>query len=129
MSVAFTSQPIRRGPKPRRSKPVAAPSQAAPLRQELLASASRLRPFTAEELSVFLWDNYRVQRSPRRLAQLRTTGGGPPYVRDGIVARYPQDLAIAWVERLLGAPVRSTAEESARRQLGQRATTDVPTLT
>jgi hypothetical protein len=173
MSAAFTSQPIRRGPKPRQGKPGGEPSQAAPVTREQLlgtvapvtevqletapyvaqaplggaipaiqaqlpgtiAPAPRARlgaaippsrppPFTPEELSAFLWENYRVQRSPRRLGQLRAAGGGPPYVRDGVVARYPRETAIAWVETLLGAPVRSTSEESARRSLERR---DVPT--
>ena len=132
MSAAFTSQPVLRGPKPRRGKPVAGLGEGVPASREHLlgttAPASRPPPFTAEELSVFLWERYRVQRSPRRLAQLRSVGGGPPFVRDGIVARYPQELAVAWVETLLGAPVSSTSEESARRLLERREAA-VPALT
>ena len=68
-------------------------------------------PFTTQELSIFLWNEYRIQRSPMRLAKLRYTGGGPPFVRDGVQVRYPPPLARQWVEDLLGTPVRSTAEE------------------
>ncbi len=72
-------------------------------------------PLPADELCAYLWTKYRVKRSPRRLAQLRIEGGGPPFVRDGCVVRYPLRLADAWVAELYGEPVRSTTEESARR--------------
>jgi hypothetical protein len=68
------------------------------------------------EASDYLWNRHRIRRSVRRLAQLRATGEGPPYRRDGLVAvLYPPDLLDAWAEQQLGQPVRSTAEESARR--------------
>lgn len=76
-------------------------------------------PFLPEELSRHLWDQYRIHRSPRRLAQLRGTGEGPPFLRDGCVVRYPRALADAWAEAQLGEPIRSTAEEAARRQIAQ----------
>lgn len=70
--------------------------------------------FTPQEMSDFLWSEYRIQRSPGRLAKLRTYGGGPPFVRDGIQVRYPPPLARQWAQDVLGKPVRSTAEEVTR---------------
>jgi hypothetical protein len=72
-------------------------------------------PLPPDELSAFLWTFFRIQRSPRRLAQLRMSGEGPPFLRDGNVVRYPPRLAAVWAVEQLGEPVRSTAEESARR--------------
>jgi hypothetical protein len=83
-----------------------------------------LPPLPPDEFSKFLWDNFRIQRSPRRLAQLRMSGQGPPFMRDGNVVRYPPRLGSIWAIEQLGAPVRSTSEESARKLIGARA---VPT--
>ncbi len=109
---ASVAKPIARGPKPgtaAKAKPAA--------EVQVVGPTTRLPPYTADELSAALWDCHRIQRSARCLAQLRSIGGGPPYVRDGITARYPRDLAHAWAERLLGTPVSNTSEETARKQL------------
>lgn len=71
-------------------------------------------PFTTQELSKFLWDEYRIQRSAMRLARLRYIGGGPPFVRDGVQVRYPLPLARRWAKGQLGTPVQSTGEETTR---------------
>jgi hypothetical protein len=68
-----------------------------------------------EELSERLWTRNRMKRGRRRLAQLRVTGEGPPYVRDGVKVLYPVDLADAWADALLGKPVVSTSEETVER--------------
>jgi hypothetical protein len=56
-----------------------------------------------------------MKRGPRRLAQLRASGEGPPYVRDGVKVLYPIALADAWAQALLGQPVVSTSEETVER--------------
>jgi hypothetical protein len=90
--------------------------QASPAAQDPSAPASDGPPFTPEELSEYLWTRWRIKRSPRRLGQLRSIGGGgsPPYVRDGLAVRYPRKLADQWAAETLGQPVRSTAEEAVR---------------
>jgi len=72
-------------------------------------------PFTTTELSEWLWSQYRIKRSKARLAKLRQIGGGPSYVRDGVMVRYRREDARKWAERQLGqTAVASTSEESAR---------------
>jgi hypothetical protein len=70
---------------------------------------------TAEELSQFLWSEFRIKRNTRRLGQLRATGGGPGFHRDGLVVRYRKSRARVWAEDQLGEEITSTSEESARR--------------
>jgi hypothetical protein len=71
---------------------------------------------TPEEAATYLWDRHRIRRSPRRLQELRMTGEGPPYHRDGTVVRYTAPGLDEYAQRRYGEPVRSTAEEAARRQ-------------
>jgi hypothetical protein len=73
------------------------------------------------EASRLLWDEYRIKRNPRRLGQLRATGKGPLYHRDGQVVRYRKSDLRSWAEAQLGEGIRSTSEECARRLL-ERAT-------
>jgi len=75
---------------------------------------------TAEELSRLLWDEYRIKRNARRLGQLRASGEGPPYHRDGQVVRYRKSRARVWAEDQLGEEITSTSEESARRLITSR---------
>lgn len=70
---------------------------------------------TSEEASNYLWERHRIRRSPRRLGQLRATGDGPPYQRDGLVVIYRPNLLDDWVKEHLGDPVRSTAQETVQR--------------
>jgi hypothetical protein len=71
---------------------------------------------TPEEASDYLWAKYRVKRNARRLAQLRATGEGPKYFRDGNVVRYREDHLDEFAEGSLGKPSVSTAEEHVRRE-------------
>jgi hypothetical protein len=72
---------------------------------------------TPPEASLYLWDKFRVKRNPRRLAQLRASGEGPKFHRDGCVVRYHSDNLDAYGELVLGEPATSTSEENARRAL------------
>jgi hypothetical protein len=73
---------------------------------------------TAEETSQYLWDQYRIQRSERRLGQLRALSGlGPPFHRDGNAVRYHRGALDEWAIKQLGEPAISTAQETARRQV------------
>jgi hypothetical protein len=70
---------------------------------------------TPDEASRYLWDKFRVKRNARRLAQLRASGEGPRFHRDGCVVRYHSDNLDEYGELALGEPVISTSEENARR--------------
>jgi hypothetical protein len=71
---------------------------------------------TPEEASEYLWERFRVKRNARRLAQLRATGEGPKFYRDGNVVRYRTDHLDEWAGNSLGEPASSTAEEHVRRE-------------
>jgi hypothetical protein len=71
---------------------------------------------TPDETSELLWDRYRMKRNGRRLAQLRGTGQGPRFYRDGLMARYAEVDVVAWAEAQLGGGATSTSEEAARRE-------------
>jgi hypothetical protein len=71
--------------------------------------------FTPPEASGYLWDEHRIRRSPARLKQLRSQGGGPAYRRDGAIhIIYTREALDAWAERQLGDEMRSTSDEGAR---------------
>jgi hypothetical protein len=72
---------------------------------------------TCEEARDYLWAEYRLQRSERRLGQLRLSGEGPAYHRAGNAVRYRRSALDDWALKLLGAPAISTADETARRQV------------
>jgi hypothetical protein len=84
---------------------------------------------TTKEASNYLWDRWRIQRSERRLAQLRALpiGTGPAFMRDGVVARYRRDSLDAWAEQQLGHVFGSTSDESAWRQASSKPSTKPPT--
>jgi hypothetical protein len=73
---------------------------------------------TPKEASAYLWANYRLQRSERRLAQLRAApvGSGPPYHRDGCTVRYRQESLDTWAMQQLGREHGNTSDESAFNQ-------------
>jgi len=75
------------------------------------------RNLTPSEASDHLRDVWRVRRSVRTLANLRSTatrGEGPPYLRDGTRILYPVAGLDRWAQEILGEPARHTGEERAR---------------
>ena len=57
---------------------------------------------------------YGLSRTPRTLANLRSKGGGPAYIRiSPKEVVYPQDALDAWAESRFSAPVANTAQEVA----------------
>jgi len=69
---------------------------------------------TPEETTVHLWENFRLRRSPRTLANMRTGGNGPPYRRVGSnTVLYARDEVAEWAAAQLNRPFASTAEENA----------------
>lgn len=53
--------------------------------------------------------------SPRSLAKLRVTGGGPAYRKIGRLVVYEPDDLIAWAQNKLGPRQHSTSETPPRR--------------
>ena len=56
-----------------------------------------------------------VHRSERTLANYRTLGSGPPYLRDGTRPRYPLSSLREWAADQLSPVVHNTTQE---RQAG-----------
>jgi hypothetical protein len=79
------------------------------------------RFLTAKEASAYLWEQYRLQRSERRLAQLRAApvGAGSPFHRDGCAVRYRRESLDAWAAKQLGCEHGSTSAEAAFHQQRQ----------
>ena len=78
---------------------------------------------TAKEASAFLWQCFRLQRSERRLAQLRghPVGAGPPFHRDGCAVRYRRASLIEWAQKQLGREHGNTSAEQAFHQSNRTA--------
>jgi hypothetical protein len=67
-----------------------------------------------QRASEYLHERYGIQRSPRTLANKRSRGGGPIYHRVGKSVLYAEKDLDSYAKKLLGKPVRNTAEERAR---------------
>jgi hypothetical protein len=76
-------------------------------------------PMPPHGTTEYLRTQWGLRRGKRRLAELRANGGGPLYHRAGNEILYFPDDVDAWAEDQLGAPLRSTSEEAARRLIGQ----------
>jgi hypothetical protein len=107
---------MRKNPAAKAAKLPAPRARQAPPVETSAPDAFDAAPLTPEETVEYLWSRWRIQRSIRRLAQLRMLGSGPAFVRDGNVVRYPPRLVDQWAVQVLGPPVRSTAEEAAHHQ-------------
>jgi len=71
----------------------------------------RLSPHDA---SRYLREQYGLSRTIRTLANLRSRGGGPAYIRiSPKEVVYSQDALDAWAESLFGEPVAHSAQEVA----------------
>jgi hypothetical protein len=92
-------------------------------RQELLSGSRHAsaeepaddRVMTCEEASEYLWEQYRLQRSPRRLGQLRAgpVGSGPEFHRVGNIPLYRQSKVNNWARAQLGESFTNTSDEQA----------------
>ena len=70
-------------------------------------STCRLRRIDA---SAYLQKKFGVSRTPKTLAKLAVTGGGPAYQKDGRFPLYLKDDLDDWVQSQLSPLVTSTAE-------------------
>ena len=76
-------------------------------------------PMPPDGTTDYLLTRWGIRRGKRRLAELRADGGGPLYHRTGNEVLYFPDDVDAWAEQQIGPALRSTAEESALRLIGQ----------
>ncbi|WP_298257121.1 hypothetical protein [Bradyrhizobium sp.] len=72
------------------------------------------RPLNRREASQYLLDRHGIRRSPGTLAKLACVGGGPIFrkVRRGVI--YDLDALDTFALSITSAPMRTTAELSAR---------------
>jgi hypothetical protein len=91
-------------------------------RKELLSGARHVTSepeppdiMTSDETSTYLWERYRLQRSARRLGQLRAgpADAGPRFYRAGNIALYKRPDVDAWAATQLGQSFASTTDEQA----------------
>jgi hypothetical protein len=70
--------------------------------------------FPPNDASRYLYETYGLSRTPRTLANLRSKGGGPAYIRvSPKEVLYTQDALDGWAESKIGASVENTAQEVA----------------
>lgn len=75
------------------------------------------QPIPDTEAVEYLFDQWRLRRGKRVLQQYRRVGGGPKFFRIGNDVRYNRRFLDEWARSLLGDPVSSNTEISARRLL------------
>ncbi|MFC4271827.1 hypothetical protein GQF03_16305 [Sneathiella chungangensis] len=68
------------------------------------------------EAAKYLFDTWGISRTPKTLAKLAVTGGGPPYQKDGRFPLYLKSDLDDWVISRLSPSVTSTAELSALKK-------------
>jgi hypothetical protein len=67
----------------------------------------------------YLLKQWGLRRGKRRLAELRTNGGGPLFHRAGNEVLYFPDDVDAWAEQQIGPALRNTSEQRALGLLNQ----------
>ena len=70
----------------------------------------KTRRLRRKEASAYLLDEWGISRTPKTLAKLATTGGGPPFEKDGRFPLYTPPVLDAWARSKLSSLVDSTAE-------------------
>lgn len=78
----------------------------------MVNQSSNTRRLRRTAASDYLQDNWGVSRTPKTLAKLAVTGGGPPFQKDGRFPLYLKSDLDDWVLSRLSPLVTSTAELS-----------------
>ena len=68
---------------------------------------------TRPEASEYLLRKFGIRRTPKTLAKIAVTGGGPKFCRDTRLALYPICELDTWAASLLSDPAATTAEHQA----------------
>ena len=84
-------------------------------RHERRAAASIARRLRRADASQYLKDQWGISRTPKTLAKLAVTGGGPAFEKDGRIPLYLPDKLDEWAQSQLSPLVSSTAELAALR--------------
>ena len=88
----------------------------------------KVRRLRRVEASRYLLDVWGISRTPKTLAKLAVTGGGPAYQKDGRFPLYTIESLDDWVASQLSPMVTSTADlaaiKSAPRLVGSTAEPD-----
>jgi hypothetical protein len=88
----------------------------APAQGATIPADDHARLLSPPEASAYLKDKWNLPRGPRRLGELRAEGGGPKYYRAGNEVRYAPIHLDEYAVKILGEPLSSTSEETARRR-------------
>lgn len=70
----------------------------------------KVRHIRRDEASKYLKETWGISRTPKTLAKLAVTGGGPAYQKDGRFPLYTIASLDAWVKSHLSPSVTSSAE-------------------
>lgn len=68
--------------------------------------------YTRHEASDYLATHWGIRRTPKTLAKLATTGGGPAYRKDGRLVLYAVTDLDEWAQTRLSARYASTSDYS-----------------
>jgi len=74
------------------------------------SSAKNVRRYRRTNASAYLQEVWGLSYSPRTLAKLACTGGGPAMEYAGRFPLYPQDGLDAWAAAKIGPRVNTTSE-------------------
>ena len=81
------------------------------------------------EASRYLNKEWGISRTPKTLAKLAVTGGGPVFEKDGRIPLYTEPALDDWARAQLSPPVSSTAELAALRADHARQVPSPPLMT
>jgi hypothetical protein len=88
------------------------PIPKAPLRGEAtIVATTRKRDMTRAETAPYITDHW-FPCSPKTLAKLAVTGGGPPFRKAGRVPLYSEASVDTWAESKIGPLVHSTTDQA-----------------
>jgi hypothetical protein len=79
----------------------------------------------SEQTSERIFRVHGMHRGPRQLAQMRYSGTGPKYYRDGKRVIYDEDDVDEWAVQRRGTAAVSTSEEAERRSLRKTRLSDI----
>ena len=71
---------------------------------------NKSRRLRRKEASLYLLEGWGISRTPKTLAKLAVTGGGPVFEKDGRIPLYMGQSLDDWARAQLTPPVSSTSE-------------------
>ena len=80
------------------------------MNNQIQAGAQKVRRLNRREASQYLLDMWGMSRTPKTLAKLAVTGGGPQFQKDGRIPLYTEPWLDEFARKQLSPPVFSTSE-------------------